>query len=143
SLSLPSVSVSLSGWVPAVELVGLVAGVTARLSGVACDQGGCRAARPIGAERLRLTAGHLSRAISVGAEARSPLVGPAYYPWAFASPRPHAMLSFERKPVRIGLERLFHLVIQGLTRSDWSSPKVTESCVSVSLPAQLNDVFAQ
>lgn len=74
----PSLSVSLSGWVPAVELVGLVAGVTARLSGVACDQGGRRAARTIGAERLRLTAGHLSRAISVGAEARSPLVGPAY-----------------------------------------------------------------
>ncbi|KAJ4927847.1 hypothetical protein JOQ06_015649 [Pogonophryne albipinna] len=43
-------------------------------------------------------------------------------PWAFASPRPHAMLSFQRKPVRIGLERLFHLVIQGLTRSDWFSP---------------------
>lgn len=74
----PSPPVSLSGWVPAVELVGLVAGVTARLSGVACDQGGRRAARTIGAERLRLTAGHLSRAISVGAEARSPLVGPAY-----------------------------------------------------------------
>lgn len=74
----PSLSVSLSGWVPAVELVGLVAGVTARLSGVASDQGGRRAARTIGAERLRLTAGHLSRAISVGAEARSPLVGPAY-----------------------------------------------------------------
>lgn len=74
----PSLSISLSGWVPAVELVGLVAGVTARLSGVACDQGGRRAARTIGAERLRLTAGHLSRAISVGAEARSPLVGPAY-----------------------------------------------------------------
>lgn len=55
-----------------------MAGVTARLSGVACDQGGRRAARTIGAERLRLTAGHLSRAISVGAEARSPLVGPAY-----------------------------------------------------------------
>lgn len=35
-------------------------------------------ARPIGAERLRLTAGHLSRAISVGAEAHPPLVGPAY-----------------------------------------------------------------
>lgn len=66
------------GWVPAVELVGLVAGVTALLSGVACDQGGRRAARTIGAERLRLTTGHLSRAISVGAEARSPLVGPAY-----------------------------------------------------------------
>ncbi|TNN72299.1 hypothetical protein EYF80_017451 [Liparis tanakae] len=43
-------------------------------------------------------------------------------PWAARSPRPHAMLSFERKPVRIGLERLFHLVIQGLTRFDWSSP---------------------
>lgn len=55
-----------------------MAGVTARLSGVASDQGGRRAARTIGAERLRLTAGHLSRAISVGAEARSPLVGPAY-----------------------------------------------------------------
>ena len=74
----PSQTVSLPGWVPAVELVGLVACVTARLSGVACDQGGRRAARTIGAERLRLTAGHLSRAISVGAEARSPLVGPAY-----------------------------------------------------------------
>ncbi|CAB1413215.1 unnamed protein product [Pleuronectes platessa] len=73
-----SLHASLSGWVPAVELVGLVAGVTAWLSGVACDQGGCRAARPIGAERLRLTTGHLSRAISVGAEARSQLVGPAY-----------------------------------------------------------------
>lgn len=35
-------------------------------------------ARPIGAERLRLTAGHLSRAISVVAEAHPPLVGPAY-----------------------------------------------------------------
>lgn len=58
--------------------MGLVAGVTARLSGVACDQGGRRAARTIGAERLRLTAGHLSRAISVGAEACLPLVGPAY-----------------------------------------------------------------
>lgn len=79
-LSLPfaSLCLSLSGWVPAVELVGLVAGVTARLSGVASDQGGRRPARTIGAERLRLTAGHLSRAISVGAEARSPLVGPAY-----------------------------------------------------------------
>lgn len=71
-------SLSVSGWVPAAELVGLVAGVTARLSGVACDQGGRRAARTIGAERLRLTAGHLSRAISVGAEACLPLVGPAY-----------------------------------------------------------------
>lgn len=74
----PPLSVSLRGWVPAAELVGLVAGVTARLSGVACDQGGRRTARTIGAERLRLTAGHLSRAISVGAEARLPLVGPAY-----------------------------------------------------------------
>lgn len=55
-----------------------MAGVTAWLSGVACDQGGCRAARTIGAERLRLTTGHLSWAISVGAEARSQLVGPAY-----------------------------------------------------------------
>lgn len=71
-------SVSLGGWVPAGELVGLVAGVTARLSGVACYQGGRRAARTIGAERLRLTAGHLSRAISVGAEALLPLVGPVY-----------------------------------------------------------------
>lgn len=44
-------------------------------------------------------------------------------PWAVVSPRPHAMLSFERKPVWMGLERLFHLVIQGLTRFDWSSPK--------------------
>lgn len=52
--------------------------MTARLSGVACDQGGRRAARTIGAERLRLTTGHLSRAISVGAEACSQLVGPAY-----------------------------------------------------------------
>lgn len=68
----------LSGWVPAVELVGPMAGVTAGLSGVACDQGGCRTARTIGAERLRLTAGYLSRAISVGAEARSQLVGHAY-----------------------------------------------------------------
>lgn len=74
----PALCLSLSGWVPAVELVGLVAGVTARLSGVASDQGGRRAARTIGAERLRLTAGHLSRAISVGAEAYSLLVGPAY-----------------------------------------------------------------
>lgn len=78
SVSFAPLYLSLSGWVPAVELVGLVAGVTARLSGVASDQGGRRAARTIGAERLRLTAGHLSRAISVGAEARSPLVGPAY-----------------------------------------------------------------
>lgn len=78
SRSISPLCLSLSGWVPAVELVGLVAGVTARLSGVASDQGGRRAARTIGAERLRLTAGHLSRAISVGAEARSPLVGPAY-----------------------------------------------------------------
>lgn len=78
SVSFAPLCLSLSGWVPAVELVGLVAGVTARLSGVASDQGGRRAARTIGAERLRLTAGHLSRAISVGAEARSPLVGPAY-----------------------------------------------------------------
>lgn len=74
----PPLSVSLSRWVPAAKLVGLVAGVTARLSGVACDQGGRRAARTIGAERLRLTAGHLSRAISVGAEALLPLVGPVY-----------------------------------------------------------------
>lgn len=77
----PPVSLSLSlspGWVPAVGLVALVAGVTARLSGVAGDQGGRLAARTMGAERLRLTTGHLSRAISVGAEARSPLVGPAY-----------------------------------------------------------------
>lgn len=44
-------------------------------------------------------------------------------PWAVASPRPHAMLSFERKPLWKGLEQLFNLVIQGLTRFDWSSPK--------------------
>lgn len=58
--------------------MGLVAGVTAWLSGVACYQGGRRVAKTIGAERLRLTAGHLSRAISVGAEALLPLVGPVY-----------------------------------------------------------------
>lgn len=44
-------------------------------------------------------------------------------PWAVASPRPRAMLSFEHKPMWMGLERLFHLVIQALTRFDWSSPK--------------------
>lgn len=76
--SLPPSRSLFSGWVPAVGLVALVAGVTARLSVVAGDQGGRLAARTMGAERLRLTAGHLSRAISVGAEARSPLVGPAY-----------------------------------------------------------------
>lgn len=78
TLTLCPLSLSFSGWVPAVELVRLVAGVTAWLSGVACDQGGCRAARTIEAERLRLTAGHLSWAISVGAEACLLLVGPAY-----------------------------------------------------------------
>lgn len=78
-LHFPSLRLSLSpGWVPAVGLVALVAGVTAQLSGVAGDQGGRLAARTMGAERLRLTAGHLSRAISVGAEACSALVGPAY-----------------------------------------------------------------
>lgn len=41
-LSLSS-SPSLSGWVPAVRLLVLVAGVTALLSGVAADQGGRRA----------------------------------------------------------------------------------------------------
>ncbi|MEQ2162144.1 hypothetical protein GOODEAATRI_016767, partial [Goodea atripinnis] len=72
----PPLSIFLCGWVPAAELVGLVAGVMAWLSGVACYQGGCRAARTIGAERLRLTAGHLSRAISVEAEALLPLSAP-------------------------------------------------------------------
>ncbi|XP_070403824.1 CUB and sushi domain-containing protein 3-like [Nothobranchius furzeri] len=38
-------------------------------------------------------------------------------------PWPHARLLFEHKPVRMGLERLFHLVIPGLTRFDWSSPE--------------------
>lgn len=77
SSSLP-VSFTLYPSPDGFRLVGLVAGVTARLSDVASDQGGRRPARTIGAERLRLTAGHLSRAISVGAEARLPLVGPAY-----------------------------------------------------------------